>query len=225
MTKQTYWIKQNVQRSHSASQASRYGEKGLTDERVKLNSKNFDKLMAQRGLSKEQRASLKASMQKGSPVQIRHAKAGETFKTTHGSENSSGVFVSKESLGNTPQERIDKGALPHSNAATYETKVELVKDQNLVYGKIAPQPKFSKMDPKQAPRRGGAEQVITDGGYRSGAIVNHDPKYPVPAKTAFLQQASRHKESPSVKSAATANSNNAPKGKASGQAKGNGHTR
>lgn len=165
----------------------------LTVQKSKLSSKNFDKLMEHRGLSKKDSASLKASAQKGTPMQVRHAKAGEKFVTTHGTERSSGVFVSEGSLGATPTDRIDKGALPHLNTAEYETKVELSKDQNLVYSKIAPQSKFSKIDPKQAPRSGGGEQVITDGGYSSGAVINRDTKYPVPASSGFQKRASEYK--------------------------------
>ena len=187
-------IEKNVQASHEASKSSRYMQRGLTDKRAKLSSKNFDQLMAERRFSKDAAASLKASNQSGSSMEVRHAKAGEKFITTHGTERSSGVFVSEKSLGNTPSERIDKGALPHSNSAEYETTVELSRDQNIVYGKIAPQSKFSKMDPAQAPRSGGAEQVITDGGYNTGAIINRDPKYPVPASADFQKRASEYKK-------------------------------
>ena len=195
-------IEKNVQASHEASKSSRYMQNGLTDKRAKLSSKNFDKLMAERGLSKEDAASLKASNQSGTSMEVRHAKAGEKFITTHGTERSSGVFVSEKSLGNTPGERIDKGALPHSNSAEYETTVELSKDQNLVYGTIAPQSKFSKMDPVQAPRSGGAEQVITDGGYNTGAVINRDPKYPMPASSDFQKRAQAYKESHAVEASA-----------------------
>lgn len=191
-------IEKNIQASYEASKSSRYMQSGLSDKRAKLSSKNFDKLMAERGLSKEDAASLKASNQPGTAMEARHAKAGEKFVTTHGTERSSGVFVSEKSLGDTPSERIDKGALPHSNSAEYETTVELSKDQNLVYGTIAPQSKFSKMDPVQAPRSGGAEQVITDGGYNTGAIINRDPKYPVPASSDFQKRAQAYKESHAV---------------------------
>lgn len=45
------------------------------------------------------------------------------------------------------------------------------------------------MDTKSLPRNGGGEQVITDGGYRAGAVRNVDPKYPVPVKTDYAQKA------------------------------------
>lgn len=192
-------IEKNVQASHEASKSSRYMQSGLTDKRAKLSSKNFDKLMAKRGLSKDDVASLKTSNQQGCSMEVRHAKAGEKFVTTHGTERSSGVFVSEKSLGDTPSERIDKGALPHSNSAEYETTVELSRDQNIVYGKIAPQSKFTKMDPAQAPRSGGAEQVITDGGYNTGAVTNRDPKYPTTASSDFQKRAQAYKSNHNAK--------------------------
>lgn len=193
MTERAEYIRKNIRASKKATETSRINKTGLTDRKVKLNSKNFDKLMKQRGLTKQARTELKNSNAQGSQMQVRHAKAGEQFVTTHGTERSSGVFVSEKSLGSTPGERINKGALPHSNTAEFETKVELARNQNVVYGKIAPQSKFSKMDPKQQPRNGGGEQIITDGGYNSGAVRTKDPKYPVPAKQSIMQRANEHK--------------------------------
>ncbi len=207
MSSQKETIKKNTLQSRRATKASRYKQSGLTERKVKLSSKNFEKLMKQRGLSNEDIKNMKASTQKGTTMRVRHAKAGEKFVTTHGKDRSSGIYVSKASLGDTPQKRTNKGALPHTNTAEYETKVELSRNQNLVYGRIAPQSKFSKLDPKQAPRNGGGTQVITDGGYNSGAITNRDTKYPVPAQSDFQkranafkkQQATAGKSAPSTK--------------------------
>lgn len=177
MDRSTY-IRQNIENCHKNTAASRYQESGLTGEKAKLNHNGFNKLMAQRGISNEVRNDLRNSFSKGSEMQVRHAHAGEQFVTTHGIERSSGVFVSEQSLGITSSERIDRGALPHANSAEYETTVVLGKDQNLIYGEIAEQSKFSKMDPEQLPRNGGAIQIVTDGGYQSGAVINHDAKFP-----------------------------------------------
>lgn len=209
MADRSEYIRKNVESSHQATEASRIRKSGLTDRKVKLNSKNFDKLMKQRGLSKQARTDLKRSNLQGAKLKVRHAKAGEQFVTTHGTERSSGVFVSEKSLGSTPGERINRGALPHSNTAEFETKVELARDQNVIYGKIAPQSKFSKMDPKQQPRNGGGEQVITDGGYNSGAVRTKDPKYPVPAKQSIMQRANEHKAQHGMKTSTTSNRTNA----------------
>lgn len=205
MTERAEYIRKNIRASKKATETSRINKTGLTDRKVKLNSKNFDKLMKQRGLTKQARTELKNSNAQGSQMQVRHAKAGEKFVTTHGTERSSGVFVSEKSLGSTPGERINKGALPHSNTAEFETKVELARDQNVVYGKIAPQSKFSKMDPKQQPRNGGGEQIITDGGYNSGAVRTKDSKYPVPVKQSIMQRANEHKAQHGMKTSTTPN--------------------
>lgn len=209
MADRSEYIRKNVEASRQATEASRIRKSGLTDRKVKLNSQNFDKLMKQRGLSKQARTELKNSNLQGAKLQVRHAKAGEQFVTTHGIERSSGVFVSERSLGSTPGERINKGALPHGNTAEFETKVELTRDQNVVYGKIAPQSKFSKMDPKQQPRNGGGEQVITDGGYNSGAVRTKDPKYPVPAKQSIMQRANEHKAQHGIKTSTAQHKSNA----------------
>lgn len=87
-------------------------------------------------------------------------------------ESASGVFVSKKSLGNSPQERIDKGALPPSNKANQEKRVALGKDQNVISGKIAQQPSFKEQDPAHGERRGGGKQVVTAGGFSTGAVKN-----------------------------------------------------
>lgn len=177
MSDQKNRVENNIKRSHEASAASRFLQDGPTNKNSKLSSKNFESLMKQRGITGEKAQELKESMKN---MTVRHGKAGESFVTTHGIERSSGIFVSESSLGNTPDERIDKGALPHSNTADFETKVRLSQDQNLIYGEIISQKKFSRMDPKQKPRNGGATQVVTDGGYSSGAIINQDPKFPIP---------------------------------------------
>lgn len=51
------------------------------------------------------------------------------------------------------------------------------------------------MDSKQAPRRGGGTQVITDGGYKSGAVRNSDPKYPVSAISKTVTTSQSFKQS------------------------------
>lgn len=172
-------IRQNCKQNHESISASRYNEKGLTKQEVKLSSKNYDKMMNQWGLSAEQKAELKSSFEDGR-INVRHASAGEKHIVTHGEYGASGKFVSKESLGSTPEERIENGALYHTNTAEYETIVVTDKPQDVLVGKIAAQPKFEKMDPKGIPRTGGGTQIVTNGGFRSGAVREQDPKYPIP---------------------------------------------
>lgn len=172
------YIRQNVEEFHNNTAASRYQQSGLTDQSAKLNNAGFNKLMDSRGIGQEARSELKNSFSFNSRMEVRHAHVGERFVTTHGIERSSGVFVSKGSLGSTPADRINNGALPHTNTAEFETTVELGRDQDLIIGEIAPQSKFSMMDPVQQPRHGGAIQVVTDGGYQNGAVINRDAKFP-----------------------------------------------
>lgn len=195
-------IKKNVEATRKATKSSRYQKDGLTSESVNLSSKNFDKLMQNRKLSKEDIVSLKASFKKfeslqkqgfsskkisaqktstdnGSEITARHAKKGEQVVITHGQENASGNFVTKESAGKTPDERIDNLALYPTNPADFETKAALDKDQVVIEGKISAQSKFQKLDDKGRPRSGGGTQIVTDGGYKSGALRNEDPKFPV----------------------------------------------
>lgn len=172
------YIRQNVEQFHNNTAVSRYQQSGLTDQSAKLNNAGFNKLMDSRGISQEARSDLKNSFSTNSRMEVRHAHAGERFVTTHGIERSSGVFVSKGSLGNTPADRINNGALPNTNTAEFETTVVLGRDHDLIIGEIAPQNKFSMMDPAQQPREGGAIQVVTDGGYQNGAVINRDAKFP-----------------------------------------------
>ena len=184
------YIRQNVEQFHNNTAASRFQQQGVTDQSAKLSNAGFNKLMDSRGISQEARSDLKNSFSSNSRMEVRHAHAGERFVTTHGIERSSGVFVSKESLGNTPADRINNGALPHTNTAEFETTVELGRDQNLIIGEIAPQSKFSMMDPEQQLREGGAIQVVTDGGYQNGAVINRDAKFP-----AVIEQTEEKSES------------------------------
>lgn len=173
-------VKNNIKNCHEASMTSNYEKGILSQKECKLNSKNFDKLMSNRGLSEENIDDLKCSIDWKKDVTARHAKAGEKFLTTHGIDGCSGIFVSEKSLGDTPEKRINKGALPVTNTADFETIVELGKNQDVVYSTIAPQNKFKIIDPKHNPRDGGGEQVITNGGYKASAVVTRDPKYPIP---------------------------------------------
>lgn len=190
------YIRQNVEQFHNNTAASRYQQSGLTDQSAKLNNAGFNKMMDYRGISQEARTELKNSFSPNSTMEVRHAHVGERFITTHGTERSSGVFVTKEALGSTATERINNGALPHTNTAEYETTVELGRDQNLISGEIAPQSKFSKMDPEQLPRDGGAIQVVTDGGYQNGAVINRDAKFP--AVTSPVEELAGPKEEVSI---------------------------
>jgi hypothetical protein len=165
-------IKQNINSTRKGNQASRYGQKGLTSQSSKINSHGFQKMMSGRGVSKIDTKSTWDSFEKSkkSPAMVRHAKKGESYKITYGNNMASGNYVSQKSGGNTPSKRIDKLALPSSNSATHQANVKLARNQNVVYGKVAAQPGFQKADPNKMPRRGGATQTLTDGGFSNKAV-------------------------------------------------------
>lgn len=165
-------IQQNVNRTRKGTQSSRYGQKGLTTASAKMNHQNFNKLMQKRGINKSNSNQMWNSFSHKAAVMGRHAKKGEQFHMTSGKKNTSGVFVSQKPLGKNPSQRINKGALPPSNTAHRQQRVQLGEDQNVVYGKIAPQKQFQKADPKNLPRKGGGYQTITNGGFKTGAVKN-----------------------------------------------------
>lgn len=84
------------------------------------------------------------------------------------------------------------GALSHTNTAEFETTVGLGRDQNLIYGEIAPQSKFSKMDPEQLLCNGGALQIVADGGYQNGAVINRDAKFPAVVSQSEVSEGAKH---------------------------------
>lgn len=180
-------IRGNCAENRRHIDASRFQDKGQTSRSVQVTSHNFDKMMDQRELTPEQTKQLKESFQPGT-IEARHGKKGEAFVVTSGEKNASGIFVSKESLGKTPEERINKGALPPSNNAHYETRVVPDRNQTLLSGKIAAQPDFVEKDPSHQSRDGGGVQTVTNGGYKGGAIRQEDPKYPVPVRASENNQ-------------------------------------
>lgn len=68
---------------HKASQFSGYMQNVLTYKRSKLTLKNFNKLLIERGLSKEESTNLKAFKKTGCLLKVWHAKVGDWFVTTH----------------------------------------------------------------------------------------------------------------------------------------------
>lgn len=160
--------------------------KGLTHKSAKLSSKNFDKLMEQRKadgkVTPEGAKDAKESFTKWNPEQknqpkdgsdevtVRHARPGEKVNVIHGKENfSSGNYVTKDKQeGLSPKDRIEKYALPKGNTAENYSPSYLGKKQNVIEGKVGSQKKFEGDD--DIKRTGGGRQIITEGGYRNGAV-------------------------------------------------------
>lgn len=77
----------------------------------------------------------------------------------------SGIFVTRESAGPTPDIRRQTLALPPSNKALVESSVLLARPQILLEGKVAAQPSFGTQ------ATGGGYQTVTDGGFGNGALI------------------------------------------------------
>lgn len=159
---------------------------------TKMNSHNYDKLAQARGLSPEDSKDTKESFAKWHPdskndpslrnnsVLARHANKGEKVRVAGNkpSEGSrpSGVYVAK-GYPNSPEKIVKDYALPSEdkekgisgNTAKEVANVELAKNQNILVGQVAPQRQW---ETDGIPRNGGARQIVTDGGYRQGAIRN-----------------------------------------------------
>lgn len=157
---------------------------------TKMNSHNYDKLAQARGLSPDGSKNTKESFAKWHPdskndpslrnhsVLARHAKEGEKVRVAGNKPSEgphpSGVYVAK-GYPKTPEEIISDYAMPSEdkekgrsgNTAKEITNVELAKPQNILVGQVAPQKQW---ETDGIPRSGGARQIVTDGGYRSGAI-------------------------------------------------------
>jgi hypothetical protein len=74
-------------------------------------------------------------------------------------------FLTKNSAGATPSERINNLALPPNNNALVESNVILTRDQILLEGRVAPQTEWANQaaDGIGIPRTGGGWQVVTNG--------------------------------------------------------------
>ena len=97
---------------------------------------------------------IKEKVSKGKTFTITESNAGEA----------SGVFVTRESAGVTPTERINNLALPLNNTAMAESTVQLTRSQILFEGKVAAQPDWAVIAGDGISRSGGGWQVVTDGG-------------------------------------------------------------
>lgn len=160
--------------------------KGLSHRPAKLNSHNYDKLMSERRVNPEKAKETKESFSKWNPdikdkpkddsdeVTVRHTRPGEKVNVIHAEgKPASGEFVTKDKQkGLSPNDRIEKYALPKSNTAETYNPAYLAK-QNVIEGKVAPQKNFEGDD--NIRRMGGGRQIVTDGGYGRDPYGSRDP--------------------------------------------------
>ena len=183
----------------------------LTNEPTKLSSKNFDRLAEERGLTPEEAADKKYSMQeyrKPDPslngAEHHPDKSPEQYATTrhilepeqainynsgvrrNGSEHaSSGEFLTPDiqSAPGRPEQAVaqENLALGKYNDARVRSETTINptlnngKQHNVIEGTVAPQNTEDAADIFKAgdnlDRHGGAKQIITDGGYKSGSVT------------------------------------------------------
>ena len=151
----------------------------LTGESAKLSSKNFDRLMKERGIDPEDAKKLKNSFRaytKKDPnemVTTRHILKPEAAKNYNDGEWSSGNFQTKDNYKNSKAARKNL-ALPDKNDASTQTdttinpKLANGKQHNVLEGTVARQNKDGEHFFKDRP--GGGKQIVTDGGFNSGAV-------------------------------------------------------
>lgn len=94
-------------------------------------------------------------------IKATQGKVGDKFVITETTtESGTGRFVTRESAGATPTERIENLALPKSNLAEVENSVELGSNQVLLEGKV----KGQQGQPWAHENAfGGGHQVVTNG--------------------------------------------------------------
>ena len=132
---------------------------GIPDEGVEITNKNARRLLEQRGANSEQALSTVTSFE--GKIRARQGQIGDEFVITETNTGSgSGRFVTKESAGSSAKERIENLALPKTNTAQVENKVELGSKQVLLEGKV----KGQQGQPWAHENAiGGGHQVVTNG--------------------------------------------------------------
>lgn len=175
----------NIEESQKSRSASNYN-KGLNYDEHKLPSKGFDKLMEQRKKNATEVKNAKQSFNKWAPkenknpsmpqdVTVKHTpENGEKgyVYSTKGGKSASGNYVSPTKYS-SPEKARENMALPADNKATQQKEVRVHGDQ--IRGTIAPQPQWSAEAAAKgdnAQRSGGGKQILTNGGYRTGAVKN-----------------------------------------------------
>ncbi|MDF2791096.1 MAG: hypothetical protein K0S80_4198 [Neobacillus sp.] len=162
-------VLKNLENSKKIREASRYQLSGPTDQYVKLSNKNLKRILEYRGLDSKTVGCFADSFDGG--VYAKWGNEGESMVITESKlGDASGIFVTRESAGLTPAERINKLALPPNNTAVVERNVQLANDQLLLEGKVAAQPEWALIADDGIERDGGAWQVVTNGGRWNNAI-------------------------------------------------------
>ncbi len=131
---------------------------GLPTEGVPINNNTARTVLEKRGATPDQSGQVIDSFD--GQIKATPGKSGDKLNITESSPGeASGAFTTRGSAGTTPVERQTNLALPKSNTAKVEGKVELNRDQVLLEGNVASQA-GNKGFPSTA--TGGGKQVFTD---------------------------------------------------------------
>lgn len=123
-----------------------------------ISNETAERLLKMRGAPAEKAKEIVESFD--GPITATRGKKGDVLTVTETEgQKASGQFATRGSAGATPDERIQNLALPNSNKATVESKIELTRDQVLLEGKVASQMGKPDFHPKA---KGGGQQVVTD---------------------------------------------------------------
>ena len=173
----------NLEASKRAREASNEGN-GLNYDEHKFNSKNFDRLMEQRGKTHEEAQETKGSFNKWAgenrdpnmpqEVTAKHSPPegdrGYVYSTKGSEYPASGNYVGTEKIDYVDEAK-GRYATPTSNQMTQREEVRVHGDQ--IRGTVAPQPGWSeeaRANGDNVERRGGGTQIYTNGGYQSNAV-------------------------------------------------------
>ena len=156
----------------------------LTAESAKLSSKNFDRLMKERGINKKDAKALKDSFREyragrdpNSTVTVRHILSPERAVNYHSKDGASGTYQTRDIYrdSRTARKRL---ALPDGNDAKFKSNtiinphLDNGKQHNVLEGTVARQERDGEHFGQA--REGGGRQIVTDGGYKTGAVSKVD---------------------------------------------------
>ncbi len=180
------WVKANIELSQKARKA--HNENGLNYDEHKFTSKNFDRLMEQRGKTKEEAREIKQSFNKWADKDNKDPKMSQDVTAKHSPPGGDRAYVysnkdGKSASGNyaSPKKMYrastakKKLATPAYNKATQREEVFVHGDQ--IRGTVAPQKQFTEDARKigdNVERKGGGKQIYTNGGFASGAVRSQD---------------------------------------------------
>lgn len=179
-------IRERVLANLEASRRAResHNDHGLNYAEHKFTSKNFDRLMEQRGKSKEEAREIKQSFNKWADKENKDPNMKQEVTAKHSrpegerayvysnkdGRQASGNYVSPDKMNHADEAKKNL-ATPAYNQATQREAVNVHGDQ--VRGTVAPQKQFTEDAKKRGDnveRKGGGTQIYTNGGFASGAV-------------------------------------------------------